>query len=1584
MRLRSTVLLAGALLALATAAHAATTLEREFTYDASRVKLATREGFTIVDAKGAMREFRAGRPDLPWISETIELPAGAQVTAVEVLDVRTAPLGRIRTMAAAEVPHPGLDLTERSRPDARFFASADAQPEQLVELGVQGDQRGHRLATIRVAAARWTPASGSVEQVTRVRVRLTIEDAAPTDLVRERIVREWEDGPLPTGMGLRALGSALVSVDATADGATGQAQPFRPQQVPSLLGSPVQYVIVTNDALAATFQQLADWKTQSGVPAVVRTVSFIRTQYPSAADDAERIRMFIRDAYTRWGTKWVLLGGDTDIIPVRQAYTTFYGSEYIATDMYYSCLDGNWNADGDSLYGEGYTDASDQGDYADLMPEVYVGRAPVTSVSDAQNFVNKTFRYVKNPIGGYLNRWLFFAEVLFPQDWQPGDGWSMDGAELTEDLLPITDQLPALHVTRLYQNYSDPLWRPGALLETRQAVVDSLDSGYGLALHIGHGYRNVMEVGDASLTNSDAMGLANGDKLFNLYAINCTSNAIDFPCIGEAFLLNNGSGAVTNVGSTRFDFPSAGRVYQYEYFRMFIEDSIAAVGELQARQKLPFVAYSFYDGVNRWTQMTLLMLGDPELRMYHGDFRTLDVSHPASIALSDTQFTVTVSSGGQPVPNARVTAYRSGDDYRSVLTDLNGQAVVPFRPDSIGSFTLTATAYSAKPYQASVNLTASAAPVLVEGAITVDDDNLAGTIGDGNAGLDAGETVDLKIAIRNRGGSTANGVNVSLSTTDPLVTISVPGVAYGTIAAGAQVTPATGFRLSLPWNLADQREVPFTLTIIESGGRSYHETFQLTVHAGEVYTYGHGETETTGNSNGRPEAGEVVNYTVQIRNIGTGYARGVTAKLRSYDGLATVTDSVATFGDIAPSTTATGDAVTFQASTSSAKLALVISDALGVRRTQMLDLSYPPTPTALLGTGAATSIALTWTHLTTADLYGYNIYRGTAQAGPFTKVNAAPTDRIAYYQDENLSPLTRYYYKVSAVDSSGNEGTLSAVANASTNPPRHAIFPVPTGTNTPSSVALEYIYSSSQMDIVAGSDYLYVYHADGSAPVDADGSGATLGDFTTRGSYYAAGPSVATLDPADGWSIIGASWDSAGVYVFDRQGNVRSGWPLFTDAPVWSSVACGDIDGDGKMELIFGSNGNKLYAMHEDGTEVRDGDNNPATKGVFKVLGNSFNYATPALADIDNDGLPEILYGGFDGKMYAWNADGTNVPGWPALLPTGSTSIGAGGSFTASIAVGYLDGPGDTSPEIVCAASCDSVIVLQANGGRRPGFPIWVKTSGTSKIPSPAIADINNDGFNDIVFQSTNGGLYVFSRSGPVIPGFSNLRYSILTNSASESSPIVADINGDGRNDMIVGDEYGLLSAFSGLNGTMMAGFPIQLAGEVRGAPAAADIDNDGKTEIVISGWDKNVYVWDYDFPFQPNGPAPWPQFHHDARRTGYSNAPLFLGVDDGPGASAPVRTLEFAPPSPNPVAGRARLSFAIPSDLGNATYELAIYDLSGRCVRKVDSGAARAGRFSLEWDLRDESRRAVEGGVYFARFSVGGRSVTRKLVVLQ
>ncbi len=1581
-------LLAIVVAALASPA-SALTLERDLRLDPARVKLSSVNGAVSVEARGGTHEYSAGRPDLPWIAERVDLPAGMKVTSVEVVAVETELLADGVKVAPALSARSGAAPGARSAEDARYYASASFQPEQLAALGTQGSLRGRNVAYLRVAPTRWNPQTGRLERVTRLQLRLVVEDGAAPAVTRERIVREWEDA-LPSGVPSRAVVSLASSATSGLPGVKPKAEPFKPLQLPSVLGSPVEYLIVTNDAMAPTFQQLADWKTQTGVPAAVRTLSFIRQQYPFGADDAERVRFFIRDAYARWGTKWVLLGGDTEVIPERLAFNVnFYQLEHIAADIYYSCLDGNWNADGDSEYGEGFSDEFDLGDQSDLLPDVYVGRATVSTALEAQTFVTKTLQYTKTPAGGYENRWLLFAEVLFPQPYTGGD-IDLDGAQMAEDVLPFTDTNPGLTVKRLYQNYTGPSYRPGALPETKVAVMSDLNLGYGLALHVGHGYRNSMSVADQSLVNADASGLTNGNKLFNLYAIDCTSSAIDFPCIGEAFLKNPNGGAVTVVGSTRFDFPTAGRAYQQEYFRLFFEDSVTAIGELQARQKLPFVAFSFYDGVNRWTQLTLLELGDPELRMYNGSWRTLAVNGPGSFVLGDSLVNVHVESGGSPVPNARVTLYKAGDDFRTALTNASGDVQLTFRPDSTGSFKLTVTAYNAKPFQASLNVTGAAAAVISDAAVSVDDDNVGGTSGNGDGFADAGETVDLRVALRNRGGAASAGeVAGTASASDAFVSVVNGNGTWGSIAAGATGNPVTPFRILVPANVPDQREVPFSL-VIWDGSRSWREAFQLTVRAPEPRHYQHVVTESPGNNDGRPTTGETANYSILVRNIGSGIAKAVTAKLRSLNGSATVTDSTSSMGDIAGGATVQGDPFVFAVTAPGAIFQLEISDTLQIRHLQTLDLTFPGAPFGLAGIGEADAVKLTWNTNIDADLSGYNVYRSTTLAGPYTKANPLPTDRTAYYHDEALPALTKFYFRCTAVDSSGNESAFLNAISVSTNPPHHAIFPVPTGGTTPSSVAIEFAYSANFATIAAGSDVLYVLNADGSAPVDADGAGATLGDFTTRGSYYAAAPSMSVLGPSEGMSFVAPAWgvvgsataDSAGFYVFDDNGQVRPGFPLQTTDAIWSAAVVTDLDNDGHMEMAFASNGNRFYVMRENGQEWMNGDANAGTKGVFKVLDNSFNYGSPAAADIDGDGLPEIVYGSFDGKLYVWNPDGSNVNGFP---------FNTNNAIWSSAAVGYLDGPGDTSPSIVFTSLADSLYVLESDGKRRAGWPVFAKSSGPSlgRSPSPALADMNNDTFLDIVHMGTNGGVYVYNRNGTILVPWSNVRYSTLTTTASESSPVVADINGDGFNDIVCGGEEGQLTALSGADATVLPGFPIQLAGEVRGAPALADVDKDGMTEIVLAGWDKNIYVWDYDFAFSPGRTPPWPQFLHDARRTGFASSPVFVGVGDGPGTGpgAAVATLEFALPSPNPVRaglGGSRMEFAVPAMLAGSRYELAVYDLTGRRVKLVNSGVAAAGRFSLQWDLRDAKGRPVDGGVYFARLSLAGKHITHKMVVLQ
>jgi hypothetical protein len=1034
-----------------------------------------------------------------------------------------------------------------------------------------------------------------------------------------------------------------------------------------------------------------------------------------------------------------------------------------------------------------------------------------------------------------------------------------------------------------------------------------------------------------------------------------------------------GGGAVTNIGSTTLDFPAFGRVYQKEYFRVLFQDSVTAVGEAQARQKLPFVAGSVFDGFNRLSQVSLLLLGDPELRVFTARPRELTVAAPDSVPAGGGTLGVTVSADGAPLVGARVTAWMPGHEYRSGLTDDAGALALPFTPDSVGVCSLTVTAFNARPWRRSLWVVPGAGAALGAAPPVVLDDSLAGRAGDGDGVPEAGEHVDLVVAVRNAGAAAATGVTGTLSTSDPWVTITTPVAGYGEVDPEATVAPASGFAVAIAAGCPDQREVAFTLDLSGGGGLQQQQHLQLLVRSPELVDLGHAESEQGGNDNGRPEAGETVSYSFRLRNVGTAEAHGLAGHLSSVDGLAVMLDSTFTLTGLAAGGEASTTPLRFVPSSGSARLALTIDDATGPRLVQTLDLAYPDPVASLAAANGASGVTLTWKHDPSPDLAGYSVFRSTGAAGPFAKLAPLPIGRSSSWTDAGAAPLTLYYYQVTAIDSSGNESSPGGTVSATSGPREHTAFPLFTRESSATPVTVAPASSGGTRDILVGGDVLHLFHPDGSAPVDADGSSATPGDFTTLGAFYQGGGSVADLDGDGGRDVIGATWTSKQLLAFDAAGHLRSGFPVTLAAEIWSSVAVGDLDANGWSEMVFASLGGKIYAFKRDGSEWLDGDANPATLGVFKSLGGTYNPGTPALADLLGDGRLEIVYGSIDGFLYAWKRDGSNLPGFPVSLGSG---------VLGSVAIGRLDGPAGPL-SIVVPVGNNVILVVESDGTIHPGFPVYLPTVAASRSPSPALADMSGDGLLDIVLAGTNGRIYVFDHNGAQVPPWSAAsRFSLLTSEATQASPVVADITGDGINDIVICDEAGTLAALSGATGAMLPGFPITLSAEASGTPAVCDCDGDGKSEIVTVDFGGTVHMWDYDFPFSPAGAPPWPQFQHDARRTGSSEAPLPL-VGVVPPAIEVPRTLELAMPEPNPARAGVQLGFGIPIEQDGQALELAIYDLTGRRVRTIAHGPARAGRTVVRWDMRDSRGVHAPAGVFLARIVVGGSALTRKVIVL-
>jgi hypothetical protein len=102
------------------------------------------------------------------------------------------------------------------------------------------------------------------------------------------------------------------------------------------------------------------------------------------------------------------------------------------------------------------------------------------------------------------------------------------------------------------------------------------------------------------------------------------------------------------------------------------------------------------------------------------------------------------------------------------------------------------------------------------------------------------------------------------------------------------------------------------------------------------------------------------------------------------------------------------------------------------------------------------------------------------------------------------------------------------------------------------------------------------------------------------------------------------------------------------------------------------------------------------------------------------------------------------------------------------------------------------------------------------------------------------------------------------------------------------------------------------------------------------------------------------------------------LGVS--PQGELPSR-LEFAGASPNPASDRTTFAFALPAP---AHVRLALYDVRGARVRSLADREFGPGWYSIEWDGRSDSGVAMGAGLYWARFEVDGRRITRAVSVIR
>ena len=312
--------------------------------------------------------------------------------------------------------------------------------------------------------------------------------------------------------------------------------------------------------------------------------------------------------------------------------------------------------------------------------------------------------------------------------------------------------------------------------------------------------------------------------------------------------------------------------------------------------------------------------------------------------------------------------------------------------------------------------------------------------------------------------------------------------------------------------------------------------------------------------------------------------------------------------------------------------------------------------------------------------------------------------------------------------------------------------------------------------------------------------------FAQVGGPISAPLVVADVD-ADGGREVIAVADA--IYAWRADGSLLPGFPVRGHNAFASRPVIADVNNDGAPEIVVGCDDNAVYVLDGRGRLLPG----------WPVWTERDVYSSPAVVDVDGDGRPEVVVGSDDGQVYIWRHDGTPLPGWPR-----STD----GFVAASPQV--VDVDGDGALEVVAASWDGRVYIWRVDGRPVPG---WPRATGHFIWASPVVADVNGDTRAEVVVASDK--VYIWRHDGTPLPGWPRptVGYNVAT-------PLVVDWDGDGRLEVI--QAGGAFHAWRD-DGTPLPGFPVMLSAFVWAPPVP--VPGGPGSEMVVAGWDGRVWAVD-------------------------------------------------------------------------------------------------------------------------------------------
>ena len=631
----------------------------------------TGEGNHVIRTPGSGYLMDPGNPKLPEIVKILPLPQNAIDTSlnVKVVDERSKFLKELDNIE----PSPLLLLSSGSMhlvnwgkskeikngKNLLVYGSSAGYPEKCIRiLGIQ-NRKQTKYLRLAFYPFRWHPKTGELEIITEVKCVISFNEV------------NGNVGTSSLGTGTRSSSSPLIS----------SSKEDTLKDSPAAGSDAHDYVIITSNAVVINSQKLSQFKFFK--EAIGHSVLIVtEDQYqslngPPPNGRAEKIRQWLIDNYKELGIKYVLLIGDPDPsngdVPMKMCWPRSHESNYkvTPTDYYYADLTGNWDIDGDGLYGE-YPDDNKPGG-VDYAAEVWVGRIPVynNDYETLDRILEKIMDYeTESQNTSWRKHVLLPAAILNFDQEPPSDLTRTDGAELAQKIIQdyLNDEGFSSYSLYERQGLQPSEYLPDSPLNHTN-VIDEWVKGYGIVCAVGHGsetgiYRKYWNIDEDNDNVADS-----GETVFASYFKANDAEALDdnHPSIVYLCACNNGypensgnlgysllkHGAVATLSASRVSWYTAGWTEPnpnyadnmslgYYYIKKVSQN--LPCGEALAEVKEELV----YNSSSIWINLQGFNLyGDPEMTLINThSFCSGDFDYDDDV---DGQDLARLASGGESV-----------------------------------------------------------------------------------------------------------------------------------------------------------------------------------------------------------------------------------------------------------------------------------------------------------------------------------------------------------------------------------------------------------------------------------------------------------------------------------------------------------------------------------------------------------------------------------------------------------------------------------------------------------------------------------------------------------------------------------------------------------------------------------------------------------------------------------------------------------------------------------------------------------------------------------------------------------------------